>query len=63
MVVGRHVGRPEESLLVTTLSELDPDTIDMGCLVIVGSSQTQLHGTDQVWTRRSVDPSLGGQSS
>ena len=55
VVVGRHVGRAEESLLVTTLSELDPDTIDMGCLVIVGSSQTQRHGAEQVWTRRSVD--------
>jgi len=58
VVVGRHVGRAEESLLVTTLSELDSDSIDMGCLVIVGSSQTQRHGTAQVWTRRSVPPSL-----
>jgi precorrin-2 C20-methyltransferase/precorrin-3B C17-methyltransferase len=41
VVVGRDVGGPEESVLITTLGELDPATIDMRCLLIVGSSQTR----------------------
>jgi precorrin-2 C20-methyltransferase/precorrin-3B C17-methyltransferase len=41
VVVGRDVGGPEESVRVTTLGELDPSTIDMRCLLIIGSSQTQ----------------------
>ncbi len=55
VVVGRHVGRPEEDLSVTTLAELDPDTIDMSCLLIIGSSQTSV-GSGGVWTRRSTAP-------
>uniref|UniRef100_UPI0015FF7243 precorrin-2 C(20)-methyltransferase n=1 Tax=Nocardioides stalactiti TaxID=2755356 RepID=UPI0015FF7243 len=38
VVVGRNVGRAEESLEVTTLGSLDADTIDMKCLLIVGAS-------------------------
>jgi precorrin-2 C20-methyltransferase/precorrin-3B C17-methyltransferase len=41
VVVGRDVGGPEESVRVTTLGELDPATVDMRCLLIVGSSQTK----------------------
>ncbi|GAA2695681.1 precorrin-2 C(20)-methyltransferase [Actinoplanes palleronii] len=41
VVVGRDVGGPEESVRVTTLGELDPATVDMRCLLIVGSSQTR----------------------
>ncbi|MFC3735589.1 precorrin-2 C(20)-methyltransferase [Paractinoplanes deccanensis] len=41
VVVGRDVGGPAESVRVTTLGELDPATIDMRCLLIVGSSQTR----------------------
>ena len=55
VVVGRHVGRPDEDLSVTTLADLDPDTIDMSCLLIIGSSQTSV-GTGGVWTRRSTSP-------
>ena len=55
VVVGRHVGRPDEDVSVTTLADLDPSTIDMGCLVIIGSSQTST-GTGGVWTRRSTSP-------
>jgi precorrin-2 C20-methyltransferase/precorrin-3B C17-methyltransferase len=40
VVVGRNVGRDSESLVVTPLGDLDPDTIDMSCLLIVGSSAT-----------------------
>ena len=41
VVVGRDVGGPEEAIRVTTLGELDPATIDMRCLLIIGSSQTR----------------------
>jgi precorrin-2 C20-methyltransferase/precorrin-3B C17-methyltransferase len=51
VVVGRHIGRDAEELTVTTLAELDPATIDMGCLLIVGSSQTSTTPSG-VWTRR-----------
>ena len=54
VVVGRDVGRAEESLTVTTLGELDPASIDMKCLVIVGASSTRVTGAGQVWTPRYV---------
>jgi precorrin-2 C20-methyltransferase/precorrin-3B C17-methyltransferase len=44
VVVGRDVGGPEESVCVVTLGELDPSTVDMRCLLIVGSSQTRVVG-------------------
>ncbi len=55
VVVGRDVGRAEESLVVTTLADLDPETIDMKCLLVVGSSTTRVSPTGAVWTPRSVD--------
>jgi precorrin-2 C20-methyltransferase/precorrin-3B C17-methyltransferase len=41
VVVGRDVGGAAESIRVTTLGALDPATIDMRCLLIIGSSQTR----------------------
>jgi precorrin-2 C20-methyltransferase/precorrin-3B C17-methyltransferase len=55
VVVGRDVGRDEESLTVTTLAELDAATIDMKCLLIVGASSTRATIGGQVWTPRSVE--------
>ena len=55
VVVGRDVGRPGESLTVTTLGELDASTIDMKCLLIVGSSTTRRTSSGRVWTPRFVD--------
>lgn len=52
VVVGRNVGREAEQLVVTTLAELEPESIDMGCLLIIGSSQTTI-GPSGVWTSRS----------
>ena len=52
VVVGRAVGRPEESLAVTTLGALDADSIDMSCLLIVGSSATSVSRSGTVWTSR-----------
>jgi precorrin-2 C20-methyltransferase/precorrin-3B C17-methyltransferase len=42
VVVARAVGGPAESVTVTTLAELVPETVDMRTLVIVGSSTTRL---------------------
>jgi precorrin-2 C20-methyltransferase/precorrin-3B C17-methyltransferase len=52
VVVGRDVGGPEETVTVTTLGDLDPETVDMRCLVLVGSSQTRLSPTGAVYTPR-----------
>jgi precorrin-2 C20-methyltransferase/precorrin-3B C17-methyltransferase len=54
LVIGRDVGRDGEHLEVTTLGALDPATIDMRCLLIVGSSGTAVGPSGRVWTRRSV---------
>ena len=53
VVVGRDIGRSEESLTVTTLGELDPASIDMKCLVLIGASGTRV-GPSGVWTPRFV---------
>ena len=55
VVVGRDIGREEESLLVTTLAELDASAIDMKCLLIVGASSTRRTACGVVWTPRFVD--------
>jgi precorrin-2 C20-methyltransferase / precorrin-3B C17-methyltransferase len=55
VVVGRNVGRDAEDLTVTSLEALDPDSIDMSCLLIIGSSQTRLGHGSTVWTSRSSD--------
>ncbi|MBL7253969.1 precorrin-2 C(20)-methyltransferase [Paractinoplanes lichenicola] len=56
VVVGRDVGGPQESVRVTTLGELDPASIDMRCLLIIGSSQTRAvprgDGSTSVYTPR-----------
>ncbi|MGI9126381.1 MAG: precorrin-2 C(20)-methyltransferase [Mycobacterium sp.] len=51
VVIGRDVSGPDESVRVVRLAELDPAEVDMRCLLIVGSSQTQWYG-DTVYTPR-----------
>ena len=41
VVIGRDVGGAEEAITVTTLAELDPEAVDMRCLLLIGSSQTR----------------------
>jgi precorrin-2 C20-methyltransferase/precorrin-3B C17-methyltransferase len=53
VIVGRHIGREGEDLTVTTLEALVPDSIDMSCLLIIGSSQTHRGPGSTVWTSRS----------
>ena len=52
VIIGRDVGRPTEHVTVTTLRDLDPEAVDMRCLVIIGAAGTTTVG-DRVWTRRS----------
>ncbi|MEO5873989.1 MAG: precorrin-2 C(20)-methyltransferase [Streptosporangiaceae bacterium] len=55
VVVGRDVGGPTETVTVTTLADLDPATVDMRTLLIVGSSTTRAvtrNGRDIVFTPR-----------
>lgn len=42
VIIGRAVGSPQESVTVTTLGEFDPDQVDMRCLLIIGSSRTEV---------------------
>jgi len=54
VVVGRDVGRAEESVVVTTLGDLDPTVVDMKTLLVIGSSATRVSAAGQVWTPRST---------
>ena len=53
VIIGRDVGREDESLEVTTLAELDASAIDMKCLLIIGASGTRVSGAGLAWTPRS----------
>jgi precorrin-2 C20-methyltransferase / precorrin-3B C17-methyltransferase len=46
VVIGRSVSGPDEDVRVVRLSDLDPGEVDMRCLLIVGSSQTQWYSSD-----------------
>jgi len=52
IVVGRDVGGPEEEIRVLALGDLDAGTIDMRCLLIIGSSQTVVTPQGVVFTPR-----------
>jgi len=56
VVVGRAVGTDEQAIDVTTLGAFDPASIDMRCLVLIGSSQTRVvegpGGEQRVFTPR-----------
>jgi precorrin-2 C20-methyltransferase/precorrin-3B C17-methyltransferase len=56
VVVGRDVGGPEERIIITELGDLDPSMVDMRCLLLVGSSRTQVvergDGASVVFTPR-----------
>lgn len=54
VVVARNVGRPGQHATVTTLGDLEPDSVDMSCLLIVGSSATRVTRGGRVWTPRST---------
>lgn len=56
VVLGRDIGRPGQTLRVTTLGQLTPDQVDMRTMVLVGSSTTcvfsRVGGGDWVYTPR-----------
>ncbi|GAA3206146.1 precorrin-2 C(20)-methyltransferase [Nonomuraea roseoviolacea] len=52
VVIGRDVGGERESVTVTTLGALDPEQVDMRCLLIVGSSTTRVTDRGVVYTPR-----------
>ncbi|MGA9872806.1 MAG: precorrin-3B C(17)-methyltransferase [Rhodococcus sp. (in: high G+C Gram-positive bacteria)] len=55
VVIGRAVGSAEESVRIVTLEKLEPEEIDMRCLLIIGSSQTDVvesGGGAKVFTSR-----------
>ncbi len=61
VVIGRDVSGPEERVTVIRLADLDPNAIDMRCLLIVGSSQTRWYSDesgDRVFTPRRYPTSL-----
>jgi precorrin-2 C20-methyltransferase / precorrin-3B C17-methyltransferase len=51
VVIGRDVSGPREEVKVVRLADLDPADVDMRCLLIIGSSQTQWYD-DRVFTPR-----------
>ena len=55
VIIGRDVSGPREQVTVVRLADLDPADVDMRCLLIVGSSQTQWYtddAGDRVFTPR-----------
>ena len=56
VVLGRDIGRPGQTLRVTTLGALTPDQVDMRTMVIIGSSTTctfpRVDGREWVYTPR-----------
>jgi len=53
VVLGRDIGRPDESLRVLTLGTLEPADVDMRTVVIIGSSTTAIFGDGRwVYTPR-----------
>jgi len=56
VVLGRDIGRPGQTLRVTTLGQLTPDQVDMRTMVLVGSSTTcvfpRAEGGEWVYTPR-----------
>lgn len=47
----RAIGRPDESIMLTSLGEADPGLADMSTLVLIGSSETRLiaRGAARPW--------------
>jgi cobalt-precorrin 5A hydrolase/precorrin-3B C17-methyltransferase len=56
VVLGRDIGRPGQTLRVTTLGQLTPDQVDMRTMVLIGSSTTcvfpRASGGEWVYTPR-----------
>jgi cobalt-precorrin 5A hydrolase/precorrin-3B C17-methyltransferase len=65
VILARQLGRPEESIRLTTLGELTPDDADMLTLVMVGGEDTRLiHRGQNAWvyTPRGYKTKMDGQA-
>ena len=62
VVVGRNIGRDNESLIITPLGDLEPESIDMSCLLIVGSSASRVVG-EMIYTPRTIVQNVGSSGS
>jgi cobalt-precorrin 5A hydrolase / cobalt-factor III methyltransferase / precorrin-3B C17-methyltransferase len=62
VAVARNLGRAEESLVLTTLGDLDPETVDMLTLVLVGNSETRFvpGRAPRIYTPRGYQRKPGG---
>ena len=62
VVLGRDIGRPGQTLRVTTLGQLTADQVDMRTMVLIGSSTTRVfpraQGLSWVYTPRSYGDKL-----
>lgn len=66
IIVARAVGSAEESVCVTTLGDVNTDSIDMRTLIIVGATTTVTYPTDvdkqpRVFTSRRYGTSESGE--
>jgi precorrin-3B C17-methyltransferase len=59
VVQARNVGRPDEKVVATTLDRVEPTSVDMSTILLVGSSTTQSFtdatGREWVYTPRHYD--------
>jgi cobalt-precorrin 5A hydrolase/precorrin-3B C17-methyltransferase len=64
VVLARNLGRDGERITVTTLAELDPDSVDMLTLVLIGASTTRLLPGPQprIYTPRGYERKREGRS-
>ena len=58
----RQAGRPEQEMTVTTLADLDPEQVDMFCVLIIGNSQSYI-SNDKIITPRGYYSSSSDSSS
>ena len=55
IMVGRNLGRADESIIISNLTDFDSEYVDMFCVVMVGSSKTSFLGNRHVFTPRGYD--------
>lgn len=66
VLLARSLGRPDESLSLTTLAEVRVEDVDMMTVVIVGSSQSRtvpVGGRPRMFTPRGYEAKAGGHSA
>ena len=55
VILARNLGRVDETVTITTLSEFDTEFVDMLTLVMIGNSQTRATPTGRVYTPRGYE--------